>query len=63
MASFTTRIKDEVTKIETEKCESLAEVCSYIYFNGNITNKNIIRVKSAGLVLAVIGALIVFIFG
>jgi uncharacterized membrane protein len=29
----------------------------------NITNKNIIRVKSAGLVLAVIGALIVFIFG
>jgi len=42
MASFTTRIKDEVTKIETEKCESLAEVCSYIYFNGNITNKNII---------------------
>lgn len=37
MASFTTRIKDEITKIETEKCESLAEVCSYIYFNGNIT--------------------------
>lgn len=37
MASFTTRIKDEITKIETEKCESLAEACSYIYFNGMIT--------------------------
>ncbi|MCH5167311.1 MAG: DNA-binding protein WhiA [Erysipelotrichales bacterium] len=41
MASFTTRIKDEVTKLETERCESLAEVCSYIYFNGNISNDTI----------------------
>lgn len=38
MASFTTKIKDEITKIETERCESLAEVCSYIYFNANISN-------------------------
>ena len=36
MASFTTRIKDEVTKIETLKPESLAEVCAYIKYNGNI---------------------------
>ena len=41
MASFTTKIKDEVTKLETERCESLAEVCSYIYFNANITNDTI----------------------
>lgn len=41
MASFTTQIKEEVTKIETEKCESLAEVCSYIYFNALKTKDNI----------------------
>lgn len=38
MASFTTQIKEEVTKIETERCESLAEACSYIYFNGTKNN-------------------------
>lgn len=36
MASFTTQIKDEVTKIETLKPESLAEVCAYIKYNGSI---------------------------
>lgn len=36
MASFTTQIKDEVTKIETLKPESFAEVCAYIKYNGNI---------------------------
>ena len=41
MASFTTRIKEEITKIETERCESLAEVSSYIYFNASITEDKI----------------------
>ena len=41
MASFTTQIKDEVTKIETTKLESLAEVVSYIKFNGVITDSSI----------------------
>lgn len=41
MASFTTQIKEEVTKIETEKCESLAEVCSYIHFNALKSECNI----------------------
>lgn len=35
MASFTTTIKDEITKIETEKVESIAEVCAYLSYNGN----------------------------
>ena len=29
MASFTTRIKDEITKLETNRLESIAEVCAY----------------------------------
>lgn len=41
MTSFTTQIKEEITKLETERCESLAEVCSYIYFNGAITKTSI----------------------
>lgn len=41
MASFTTQIKEEITKIETERCESLAEASSYIYFNGSITSTSI----------------------
>ena len=41
MASFTTQIKDEVTKIETSKLESLAEVVSYIKYNASISNDNI----------------------
>lgn len=41
MASFTTQIKDEVTKIETTKLESLAEVVSYIKYNAIITDKAI----------------------
>lgn len=39
MASFTTQIKEEITKIETEKCESLAEVCAYIFFHGIVDDK------------------------
>lgn len=41
MSSFTTRIKDEVTKIETNKLESIAELHSYLYFNSNLINNNI----------------------
>lgn len=41
MASFTTQIKEEITKIETEKCESLAEVCAYLKFNSIITDNYI----------------------
>lgn len=36
MASFTTRIKDEITKIETNKMESLSEVCAYIRYSANL---------------------------
>ena len=41
MASFTTQIKDEVTKIETLKPESFAEVCAYIKYNGNIKDDKV----------------------
>lgn len=41
MASFTTQIKDEITKIETEKCESLAEVCAYLKYNADIKSDEI----------------------
>lgn len=41
MASFTTQIKDEVTKIETTKLESLAEAVAYIKYNGVITDDSI----------------------
>lgn len=39
--SFTTTIKDEVTKIETERVESLAEVAAFIRYNGNINEDSI----------------------
>ena len=32
MASFTTQLKDEVTKLETNRMESFAEVCAYIKY-------------------------------
>lgn len=41
MASFTTQIKDEVTKIETLKPESIAEVCAYIKYNGILKNNEL----------------------
>lgn len=41
MASFTTQIKDEVTKIETLKPESIAEVCAYIKYNGIFKNNEL----------------------
>lgn len=36
--TFTTIIKDEITKIETSKVESLTELLIYIKFNGNFTS-------------------------
>ena len=39
--SFTTTIKDEVTKIETERVESLAEVSAFIKYNGKINEDSI----------------------
>ena len=42
MASFTTRIKDEVTKIETNRLESIAEVCAYLKDNSEFRNNEII---------------------
>lgn len=39
--SFTTTIKDEITKIETERVESLAETVSFIHFNGKFENNEI----------------------
>jgi DNA-binding protein WhiA len=42
MASFTTRIKDEVTKIETNRLESIAEVCAYLKDNSEFRDNEII---------------------
>lgn len=41
MASFTTNIKDEITLIETEKLESLSEVCAYLNYNAIISPDDI----------------------
>lgn len=49
MASFTTQIKDEVTKIETDKCDSLAEVCAYLKYNANITDKIELMIENASV--------------
>ena len=50
MASFTTQIKDEVTKIETLKPESLAELCAYLKYNGNIKeNKITLYIENASV--------------
>ena len=41
MASFTTQIKDEVTKIETDRPESLCEVCAYLRYAGKFYDDEI----------------------
>lgn len=41
MASFTTQIKDEITKIETNKMESLSEVVAYIRYSVNLENDHL----------------------
>ena len=42
MASFTTRIKDEITKLETNRLESISEVCAYLKDNSEFRNNEII---------------------
>ena len=42
MASFTKEIKDEVTKIENNKLESIAEVNGYLLLNSNIINNRLV---------------------
>lgn len=42
MASFTTQIKDEVTKIETNKMESLSELCAYILYTASLDKEVLI---------------------
>src|SRR5574344_720222 len=50
MSSFTTRIKDEVTKIETNKLESISELLSYLKFSGNfIDDKITIYIENASV--------------
>ena len=41
MASFTTQIKDEITKIETNRLESLSELCAYIMFTDRSNEEKI----------------------
>ena len=41
MASFTTQIKDEVTKIETDRPESLSEVCAYLRYAGKFKSREL----------------------
>jgi DNA-binding transcriptional regulator WhiA len=41
MASFTQDIKDEVTKIENNKLESIAEVDAYLLLNSNVIDNKI----------------------
>ena len=36
MASFTTQIKDEISKIETNKLESISELCAFLKYNDAI---------------------------
>ena len=42
MASFTTRIKDEMTRLETNKLESMSEVSAYLKSNAKFSNDAII---------------------
>ena len=50
MASFTTRIKDEITKIETNKLESIAELCAYMKVNAEFrTNEIIMFIENASV--------------
>ena len=44
MASFTTQIKDEITKIESNKLESISELCAFLKYNDAMDN--IVTVKT-----------------
>ena len=49
MASFTTQLKDEVTKLETNRMESFAEVCAYIKYNAIIKDNISLYVENASV--------------
>ena len=46
MASFTTQIKDEISKIETNKLESLSELCSFLKYNDSIDESILIKTEN-----------------
>ncbi len=49
MASFTTQIKDEISKIETNKLESLSELCSFLKYNGSIDKSILIKTENSSV--------------
>lgn len=49
MASFTTQIKDEITKIETNKLESISEVCAFLKYNDAIDKNLIIKTENSSV--------------
>ena len=46
MASFTTQIKDEISKVETNKLESLSELCSFLKYNDSIDESILIKTEN-----------------
>ena len=42
MASFTTKVKDEMTRLETNKLESMSEVCAYLKSNAKFSDDAIV---------------------
>ncbi len=49
MASFTTQVKDEITKIETSRLESISELCAYIKCNSQITKTITLFIENASV--------------
>jgi hypothetical protein len=49
MASFTTQIKDEISKIETNKLESLSELCSFLKYNDSIDESILIKTENSSV--------------
>ena len=49
MASFTTQIKDEISKIETNKLESLSELCSLLKYNDSIDKSILIKTENSSV--------------
>ena len=46
MASFTTQIKDEISKVETNKLESLSELCSFLKYNDSMDESILIKTEN-----------------
>ena len=49
MASFTTQIKDEISKVETNKLESLSELCSFLKYNDSIDESILIKTENSSV--------------